>query len=245
MTDSIELLHGGEAADFIDALCTEALAHPAVHHPFLTRLGEGDFEDVPGVLRDYAHQYSIYSAWFTRYLDGVISNLDNPNHIAALMENMEEEKGVPGSDKPEERPHVVLFQEFKDMIGADENYCENTPACTTVLLWRDLFLQKCRSAIPGVGLAAIGLGTEFIISSIYPSLVEAIESHTDLGRDGSLFFRLHVECDEGHADTVKHVTEEVAQDLACREAIRFGVFSSLNLRKAFWDAQLARALQIH
>ena len=113
--------------------------------------------------------------------------------------------------------------------------------CTTVLLWRDLFLQKCHSEIRGVGLAAIGLGTEFIISRIYPGIISAIENHTDLGSDGSLFFRLHVECDDNHAEVVKNITVEVAEDMTTREAIRFGVFSSLNLRKAFWDTQLARA----
>ena len=111
-------------------------------------------------------------------------------------------------------------------------------------MWRDLFLQKCRSPIPGVGIAAIGLGTEYIISTIYPHIVKAIENHTDLGTDGSLFFRIHIECDDGHAETTRQITREVAEDLSTREAIRFGVFSSLNLRKAFWDAQLARALRL-
>ena len=133
---------------------------------------------------------------------------------------------------------------FKDQIGADQNYCQSNSPCTTVLLWRDLFLQKCKSNIPGVGLAAIGMGTEYIISTIYPNIIEAIENHTDLGKEGSLFFRLHVDCDDNHAEVVRKITEEIAEDISTREAIRFGVFSSLNLRKAFWDTQLARAMSI-
>ncbi len=244
MNNSIDYLYHGEARDFINALELEISSHKALNHPFLDRLKQGDFENVGAVLRDYAHQYSIYSEWFTRYLDGVIKNLDSKEHIQALMENMEEEKGKPNSPNIEERSHVELFQRFKDQIGADQDYCKNNPPCTTVLLWRDLFLQKCNSEIRGVGLAAIGLGTEFIISTIYPNIIRAIEDHTELGQDGSLFFRLHVDCDDNHAEVVKKITEEVAEDISSREAIRFGVFSSLNLRAAFWDTQLSRALHL-
>ena len=244
MTSSIELLYHGSAEEFVDSLATEIKQHPALNHPFLSRLGNGEYANVQEVLKDYAHQYSIYSEWFTRYLDGVLSNLSDPSHTAAIMENMEEEKGNPNSDRLEERPHVELFQMFKNQIGADAAYCAANPPCTTVLLWRDLFLQKCNSSIPGVGLAAIGMGTEYIISTIYPNIIEAIENHTDLGEEGSLFFRLHVDCDDGHAEVVRQITQQVAEDIANREAIRFGVFSSLNLRKAFWDTQLARAIDL-
>ena len=243
MNNSIELIYKGDAYEFINALVDEIQKHDALNHPFLDRLANGDFKDVSAVLRDYAHQYSIYSVWFTRYLGGVIGNLSQPTHVDALLANMEEEKGNPDSNILADRPHVELFQMFKDEIGADTAYCKHNQPCTTVLLWRDLFLQKCNSKIPGVGLAAIGLGTEFIISTIYPNIIQAIEQHTDLGKNGSLFFRLHIECDDEHAQVVRTITQEVAEDISTREAIRFGVLSSLNLRKAFWDTQLARALR--
>ncbi len=242
MNSSINFLYQGDSGEFVGALEKEIAGHPALNHAFLNRLCNGQFSDIPAVLRDYAHQYSIYSEWFTRYLDGVIKNLDSDEHVQALMKNLEEEKGIPNSPNIEERSHVELFQNFKDQIGADESYCRSHAPCTTVLLWRDLFLQKCNSSIRGVGLAAIGLGTEYIISTIYPNIINAIERHTNLGTDGSLFFRLHVDCDDNHAEVVKNITLEVAEDISTREAIRFGVISSLNLRKAFWDTQLSRAL---
>lgn len=245
MTDSsIDYLYQGDAGDFIETLEREIEIHPALNHPFLAKLGDGKFADTPAVLRDYAYQYSVYSEWFTRYLDGVIKNLDREDHVAALMENLEEEKGNPDSPNLEDRPHVELFARFKDQVGADQEYCDAQSPCTTVLLWRDLFLQKCHSDIRGVGLAAIGLGTEYIISRIYPGIISAIENYTELGSEGSLFFRLHVKCDDNHADVLKNLTREVAEDVSTREAIRFGVFSSLNLRKAFWDAALARAVRL-
>ncbi len=238
---SINLLHNGSAAEFVEALKTEINTHSAVSHPFLEKLAAGEFADTRAVLRDYAHQYSFYSQWFTQYLEGVISTLDNPQHVALLMENMEEEKGIPGSSEKAELPHVEIYQLFKNEVGATGEYCQTNPPCTTVLLWRDLFLQKCSSQIRGVGVAAIGLATEGIISTIYPYIVRAIKEHTDLGEDASLFFDLHVDCDDGHSEAVEQIVTDLAADASTREAIRFGVFSSLNLRQAFWDAQLARA----
>lgn len=239
--DSLHLMYSGSANEFIEALKYEVHQHPALQHSFLIKLSRGEFSNTKAVLRDYAHQYSFYSAWFTRYLSSVISNLDSEKHTSMLLHNMDEEKGIRGSSNMEEWPHVKLFDVFKSHVGADAEYCRNTPACTTVLLWRDLFLQKCNSKIEGVGIAAIGLATEYIISRIYPYIIEGIESHTDLGPEASMFFRLHVDCDDDHAAEVELIAREIAEDISTREAIRFGVFSSLNLRKAFWDTQLVRA----
>ena len=242
--DSLQLLHEGSADEFIARLKIEVAQHPALNHIFLHKLAQGDFPNVLSALRDYAHQYSFYSQWFTKYLGGVIDNLEHQHQKDVLLENMEEEKGIPDSPKLEDRPHVELFSMFKVAVGADKQYCDSTPPCTTVQIWRDLFLQKCQSSIKGVGLGAIGLGTEYIISSIYPYIIQAIENHTDLDEQAGLFFRLHVECDDGHAENIEILTREIAEDTSTREAIRFGVLSSLNLRKAFWDAQLSRAERI-
>ena len=238
---SLDYLTSGDALDFIEALKIEIASHPALKHPFLVNLANGTFKDTQSVLQDYAHQYSFYSQWFTKYLDGAISTLDNPKHVEILMHNMEEEQGIPGSLIKEELPHVEIYNLFKQAVGVSAEYSAANPPCTTVLLWRDLFLQKCSSNIKGVGVAAIGLATEGIISSIYPYIIRAIEQHTQPGEDALLFFKLHVECDDGHGEAFEAIIADIAQDISHREAIRFGVFSSLNLRQAFWDTQLSRA----
>lgn len=241
LQSSLEYLHSGSAVDFVEALKLEIASHHCLCHPFLTDLSAGRFANTEAVLRDYAHQYSFYSEWFTRYLDGVISTLKNPVHIELLMHNMEEEKGTPGSENKEELPHVEIYKLFKAEVGVTREFETLNPPCTTVSLWRELFMQKCASQIEGVGIAAIGLATEGIISTIYPYIINAIEQHTQLGDDASLFFKLHVECDDGHSEAMEKIVIDIAENPATREAIRFGVFSSLNLRAAFWDAQYARA----
>jgi len=51
-----------------------------------------------------------------------------------------------------------------------------------------------------------------------------------------------LEGDNSDPEAMGRVTPEVATDPSTREAIRFGVGSALNLRKAFWDIMLSRAV---
>ena len=68
--------------------------------------------------------------------------------------------------------------------------------------------------------------------------------HTDLAPEDYAFLTVHIGCDDEHAEQMKTVSVELAEDVAHREALRFGVVSSLNLRNAFWDAMLARAVSL-
>jgi pyrroloquinoline quinone (PQQ) biosynthesis protein C len=239
---SLDFVHSGSSEDFINSLCYEAMNHKAVNHPYLKSLAAGEFKCTKTALREYAFQYSFYSSWFTKYLTGVINSLTKDEHKHELKHNLDEELGIGAHGDLENKPHVKIFSEFKESIGVNESYSLKNKPSTTVLIWRDLFLQKCSSDIVGVGLGAIGIATENIVSTIYSYIAEAIELHTDFPENSSLFFRLHIGCDDDHAESIINVTRDLADDISNREAIRFGVHSSLNLRSAFWDSQLARAL---
>jgi len=242
MRQSWELIAHGSAEEFVDALCAEAADHPAVHHPYLERIARGELPDVTWALRDYAYQYAFYSGEFPRYLEGVIASLDSEAHRACLLENLEEERGDPASDSLDRIPHTELFARFRRAVGVDEAYEAGHKPITTVEVWRDLALQKFRSPQRGVGLGAIGIGTEYVVPTIYTYILEGIRRHTRLDPTDYYFFTLHAHCDQAHAADLRRVTLEVATDPSTREAIRFGVGSALNLRKAFWDIMLSRAV---
>jgi len=242
--NSLSFLNQGSSQDFINALKAEAMNHPAVKHDYLTSLRDGKFNNMNEVIKDYAHQYSHYSSYFVRYLNGSIRSLKNPQHKESLRKNVIEEVGDKNSIDLAKKPHVEIFNHFKQTIGIDAIYEKNHPPSTTTLLWRDLFLQKCNSNISGVSIGAIGLATEYIVPTLYSFIKTAIEKHTDFPESATLFFKLHIECDDGHAETLNQVAEDIAEDLFNREAIRFGVISALNLRNTFWDSQYARALKV-
>lgn len=241
MAESWELLHAGDPSEFVAALEREALRHPAVHHPFLTRLANGDLPDASGAIRDYAFQYSCYSREFPTYLLSLIENLESLEHRRLLLANLDEERGDPNSDRLDRLPHTELFARFQRAIGIDDAYRSSHRFMTTVKIWRDLALQKSRSDQVGVAVGAIGIGTEFVVPTIYGYLLESIEKQTDLEADDYYFFTLHATCDHEHAAVLRRITTELAASVDDREALRFGVFSSLNLRKAFFDVMLSRA----
>lgn len=248
---SLELLYRGSSEAFVDALCTDALTHPAVEHPYLQRLAAGEVPDFPAALRDYCHQYSFYCREFPRYLTAVLANLELQEHRDLVQHNLAEEKGLAeeqghggsGANGASHCvPHTELYRRFCHAAGATAEYAVKTPACRTVLIWRDLFLQKCGSPEPGVGLGAIGLGTEMLVSSFYRYLHRAVSEHSDLTEDDYAFLTVHLDCDDEHGDHMKRISIDLAEDPGQREALRFGVLSSLNLRNAFWDVMLARAV---
>ena len=242
--NSLLLLNQGSSQDFINALKIEAMEHSAVKHDYLTSLRDGKFNNMNEVIKDYAHQYSHYSGYFVKYLNGSIKALKNPQHKNLLRQNIIEEVGDKNSTDLIKKPHVEIFNNFKQSIGIDSAYEKNHPPSITAILWRDLFLQKCNSNISGVSIGAVGLATEYIVPTIYSFIKAAIEKHTDFPESATLFFRLHIECDDEHAETLNQVAKDIAEEICNREAIRFGVISALNLRSTFWDSQYARALKI-
>lgn len=241
--ESWKLLSTGTAKQFVESLCHEALNHEAANHRYLKMIAGGEFPNMKAVLRDYAFQYSFYSREFPNYVEGVIGSLVQEKHREAILENLEEEKGIPGSTDLAKMPHVQLFGVFRKAIGVNEEYVKNTKPCVTALVWRDLFLQKCQSRQVGVSIGALGIATEFIVPTVYGYLLEGIKK-TDLKPDDYFFFTLHADCDTHHAEDINHILVDLAEDLDSRETIRFGVHSALNLRKAFWDVMLARAMEI-
>lgn len=235
-------LHQGSADEFIEGLCVDAMSHRAVHHPYLRRLASGDLPDVAAAIRDYCHQYYFYSSRFTSYLEAVIGRLESEGHRAVLRKNLMEEHGQDPRN-PQSIPHADLFQRFRRAAGVTEAYEARTPPCTAVTTWRDRFLQTCMSQPPCVGLGAIGLGTEMIVPTIYRYLHRAVTDHTEMKPDDFLFLTLHMECDDEHAADMKDISLELCKvSSANREALRLGVSSALDLRAAFWDAMLARAV---
>jgi len=234
----------GSAQQFVEALLMDVSTHTALNHPYLVRLASGDLPDVDEALRDYAFNYSHYSKDFVHYLEGVVSRIENVKHQQLIRENLLEEEGEPGAKALEDRPHVEIFENFKHRIGIDDKYQVKSELCKSVRHWRTSFLSYCNDEDLGVGLGAIGLGTEHIVPTIYPYFVEAITKHSTFDDKTSLFFDLHVECDDGHGDDLLWVTEQFVECQFNRADVFLGTTMALDLRSQFWDEMLSRALKM-
>src|SRR5690606_27123622 len=112
-----------------------------------------------------------------------------------IRHNLAEEKGDPTSSDWRMAPHVKLFHNFRTAAGVTEDYERSHRPCTTVLVWRDLFLQKCNSRQLGVALGGMGIGTEYVVPTIYGQILSAIRNHSALTERDAYFFELHAQCD--------------------------------------------------
>ena len=81
----------------------------------------------------------------------------------------------------------------------------------TTKVWRELFDEKCKSEIPGVGIGAIGIATEFIVPHIYSCIVPTIKKETSLSSRCAYFFELHSECDVEHGNEIIECAIELAE----------------------------------
>ena len=242
------MTRNGSGAAFIKAISGEALASAAVNHAYLRAMSQGDFPNVDMAFKDFAFQYSLYSAGFTRYVSAVIENLSNAEHKQILLTNLAEEKGVVNDvELPPDvlasvtgQPHAKLFRRFQEALGVNADYRETTDKCQTGLLWSRQFLQLCQMN-ECVGIGAIGIGTELIVSGIYNQILEGLKAHSGLTMTEHVFFNLHSQCDEEHAAQIALIAEGLAcSSMAC-EQIEFGVKMAINMRVIFWDEMHERA----
>jgi pyrroloquinoline quinone (PQQ) biosynthesis protein C len=243
----------GETAEaFVQRLASEALRHRAVRHPYLAALADGTLPDTRWALSDFARQYYAYSSHFPRYLTTVISRLERPEHRRALLENLTEESGVYEDEELAELaklgverewiegiPHPVLFRRFADSIGV--RHVEGSER-DHVVAWRDLFLQVLGNSA-AEGLGALGLGTENIVRTIYGPFVKAVARLGELSPRDTVFFPLHTAVDDHHQATLQALSVDHAQTAEGRSELRRGMLKALQLRSAFWDWMLARALE--
>ena len=232
-------------------LLDEAMNHRAVNHPYLERLRSGNFNNMEAVIKDFATQYGAYSAWFPRYLTGVISKLENPSHRNLLMDNLAEEAGHLHDEDIEELkkleieeswvqgiPHPQLFRRFQDAMNINR---EEQPG-VEVQVWRELFLGIIQNGNAAEAVGAIGIGTESVVKFIYKYIIDAIRNHTSLSLEQYVFFPLHTEVDDEHGLILLNIASEMAgENEHAAQSLRKGMLKALNIRASYWDDMLLRA----
>lgn len=235
-------------ATFIKRVSDEVLESTAINHPYLQAMRKGDFPNVNFAFRDFAFQYGLYNTQFVRYLSAVIENFHNAKHRQILQSNLAEENGyIHDVELPpdvlasvEKQSHAQLFLRFQKALGVDAEYCKSVSECQAGLVWSQQFLQLCEMN-ECVGVGAIGIGTELIVSNIYDQILEGLKAHSNLTMTQRVFFDLHSQCDDEHAAQLLLIAEELAKDQQACEQIEYGVNMAVNMRTVFWDNMLKRA----
>jgi pyrroloquinoline quinone (PQQ) biosynthesis protein C len=236
----------------ISTLETRARQHRGVNHPYLAALAAGDLPNPQRAIFDFAVQYQGYTSWFPKYLNCVMNKLEDEQHRAYFQENLDEESGHLDAATLEDLsalgiqeywvqgvPHPILFRRFQLAIGIDARL---EPLFHGAIRWRKRFYEMLQQATAAEAIGAMGLGTESMVKFIYRPITDAIKKFTNLKQRDYVFFELHSEVDDEHAELMMRVADDLAQDDATKlSQIERGMDAALELRAEFWDQLFARA----
>lgn len=173
-------------------------------------------------------QYYLYSKNFTRYLAALMANCDSDYHRSRLSENLWEEGG---GVAPEKR-HAEIFRRFlHDGLDIDIN---NIDFLDTTRFFVREYLDFCLHSHPAAGSAFLSLGTEGIVAKMYGIIVEGLLK-AEIPEDQISFFRIHMECDDEHAETLEKIMLSYAGMPDWYNTCYRSMIYALSLRERFFD----------
>lgn len=179
----------------------EKLIQRIAAHPFLARCRAGaiSLEE----LKLFLVQQGLYSAYFTRYLCAMMANLPSNHEVLELAENLFEELGF-APDSP--TPHYLIY---RDMLEAFSLSLDGAQATAGTQAMIDTMFELCKNNNPAYGLGALCLGAEALVPALYSDLLMGFKACGVAEKDVE-FFRIHVECDDGHAETLRDIMVDLA-----------------------------------
>lgn len=184
-------------------LAIQMLSDKLYHHSFLVRCRQGTVSLAE--LKAFLLQHGLYSTYFTRYLCAMMASLPTNAQVLALAENLFEELGL-APDSP--TPHHQIYKEMLDKFAI---LLDTTKINQQTQELIDTMFSHCRELNPAIGLGALCIGAEAIVPAVYSSLVAGFRHHGVADEDIH-FFILHIECDDGHAETLHDMMLNIAAE---------------------------------
>ncbi|MCW7537974.1 iron-containing redox enzyme family protein [Aquabacterium sp. A7-Y] len=209
----------------------ELVAHIS-RHAFLKRCRNGEVS--LSALKCFLIQHGYYSRHFTRYLCALMSNLRSNDQVLCLAENLFEELGF--SDEGLS-PHSEVYKRMLARFGLDLD--RGPPPLPATLSLIEVMAEHCRDRNPARGLGALCLGAEALVPSMYADILAGFEALGVKGTETE-FFRMHVECDDGHAETMRAIMVLTAENEPSQLAVMIAAGRSLvRARGDFFSAILS------
>lgn len=197
-------------------------------HPLLRRCREGRASIE--MLRGFMVQHSYYAENFTRYLCALMSHLPSGDDVRALAMNLVEETGL---DRPGAVTHSELYRRCMAAIGAVRGSAPILPETRALI---DTMFNYCRAPDPLEGLAALCLGAEAIVPTLYGAILAGLRN-ARYSDDDLHFFVLHVAEDEAHALVMREIIYRLLADRPHRRAKVLAIGEDMvRLRMSLLDA---------
>ena len=196
-------------------------------HPFLTQCRSGEVS--LDRLNAFLVQQGKYSRNFTRYICQLMVNLEFNEDVLSIFDNLFEELGFGEVNEP---PHSQIYQSMLQNFGLDLEMQSTLPSTQRLI---DTMMNFCKQPGGVYGLAALCLGAETIVPQLYGDIVTGfVEQGVDLQQLN--FFTLHIECDDGHADTMLEILSRlIIAKPTLFEVVRHAAFLTIQARIEFLD----------
>lgn len=199
-------------------------------HPFMRRCETGAVTMTE--LSRYLVQHGHYGRCFTRYLCALISQLPDNEQVIRLAGNLAEELGLAGGQGI---PHARLYA---DMLRQFNLSLEREPANPQTRALVETMFMLCRQPGGAAGLGALCLGAEAIVPALYRRVMEGFAHHGITG-PRLIFFQLHVDCDDDHAQTMYDILADWCErSETAREAATAAAETAVSARLRMFDSVL-------
>jgi pyrroloquinoline-quinone synthase len=183
----------------------ERLVSRICNHSFLTRCRSGNVNI--GELKIFLVQQGLYSEYFTRYLCALMANLPGRHHVRDLASNLCEELGLTVESSV---PHSTMYRE---MLRHFDLTLEDAQPLLGTRRLIDVMFDHCRDPRVARGLGALCLGGEALVSAMYADIIIGFEA-CGIPRNVLEFFHVHVNCDDGHAESMWNIMTELTRSNA-------------------------------
>jgi len=157
-----------------------------------------------------------------------MANCDSDFHRSRLSENLWEEGG---GIAPEKR-HAEIFRRF--LTEGLEIDVSNIDYLHSTRFFVREYLDFCMHSHPTAGSAFLSLGTEGIVARMYGILLEGLIK-AGIEEEHTAFFRLHMECDDEHAETLEKMMISYAGTPDWYNTCYRSMTYALSLRERFFD----------
>ncbi len=217
------------ADKFFDQLEQDIMKHPALSHPFLERISEGEMTLQRA--RIFGTHYYYYSQHFYRFMAMVISRIPDEITREPLLLNLFQG----GGENNLELSHPALFRKFLEALGVEKSEIDSVEPLPEISVYMDCFWRICQDGNFLEALGAIGPGTEMVIPHIFKKIVAGLIKLPELSINDLSFFDAHIELDIEHYAKIKEVILLHAAQKENQNLIKKGAYRILDARKIVWD----------
>lgn len=197
-------------------------------HPFLSACRDGHVS--LDRLKGFLVQQGKYSRYFTRYICQLMVNLESNDDVLEVFDNLFEELGFGEVAEP---PHSEIY---RDMLHSFDLHLDSYPTQPATQRLINTMMNFCKQPEGAYGLSALCLGAEAIVPAVYSDIVSGFVKQ-GIELEQLKFFTLHIECDDGHADTMLAILSRlVVEQPRLFEVVRHAAFLMIQARLEFFDA---------